>query len=200
MNFDRFLDGHREIAEQVRKDPSLCDNRDFVQHHPALEAYLQDNPGVRDRLRQDPSAFMQEQRDQDRDWNLRGQNPDHDRMADFGGFLGSHSEIQKDLSRDPSAVKDPDYMQKHAELNAYLSAHPDVRDGLMADPQGFVQGAQQYKDGSATGVAGSAGVSGRGTGTATGSGTATMTGTSTSTSASPSSTSAATTTHPKPNQ
>jgi hypothetical protein len=47
-NFDRFLDGHREIAEQVRKDPSLLDNRNFVRDHPALETYLQQNPGVRD--------------------------------------------------------------------------------------------------------------------------------------------------------
>ncbi len=35
-SFDRFLDEHREIAEQVRKDPSLLDNRDFLRDHPAL--------------------------------------------------------------------------------------------------------------------------------------------------------------------
>ena len=60
-NFDRFLDGHREIAEQVRKDPSLLDNRNFVQNHPALQTYLQDNPGVRDQLRQNPNAFMRQE-------------------------------------------------------------------------------------------------------------------------------------------
>jgi hypothetical protein len=186
VNFNRFLDGHREIAEQVRKDPSLCDNRDFVQNHPALQAYFQDNPGVRDQLRQDPHAFMQ-QAQQDRNWNMGDRDAMHDRMADFGGFLGSHSDIKRDLSRDPSVVKNPDYVQNHAELNAYLNAHPDVRDGLMANPQTFVHGAQQYNNGSATGIAGGAGVNGRGTGTA-----ASSTGTSTH---------PATTPHnPKPNQ
>lgn len=192
-NFNRFLDGHREIAEQVRKDPTLCDNRDFVHNHPALQAYLQDNPGVRDHLRQDPNAFMRQDNDFMRsDANMRDRDPMHDRMADFGGFLGSHSDIQRDLSKDPTVVRDRDYMQRHAELNAYLSAHPDVRDGLMANPQGFVQGAQQAN--SATGIAGSAGVSGRGTGTAASSTTTSATSTTTGTSTS------ATATHPKPNQ
>ena len=143
-NFDRFLDGHREIAEQVRKDPSLLDNRDFVQNHPALQTYLQDNPGVRDQLRQDPNAFMRQEDAYDRDSNMRDRDPMHDHMADFGGFLHSHSDIQKDLSRDPSVVKDHEYVQNHAELDAYLNAHPDVRAELMANPQSFVHGAQQY--------------------------------------------------------
>ncbi len=188
-NFDRFLDGHREIAEQVRKDPSLLDNRAFVQDHPALGTYLADNPGVRDQLRQNPSGFMQQEDAFDRDSNTRDRDPMHDHMADFGGFLRSHSDVQKDLSRNPSIVKDHEYVQNHPELDAYLNAHADMRAELMANPQSFVQGAQQFGSGSASG----AGVSGRGSGT-----TGSMTGTSgTGTSTNP-----ATTTQkpPKPNQ
>src|SRR5580700_8882429 len=58
-NFDRFLDSHREIAEQVRKNPSLVDDREFVTNHPALQTYLQDHPAVRVQLRQNPNPFMQ---------------------------------------------------------------------------------------------------------------------------------------------
>jgi hypothetical protein len=29
--FDKFMDNHREISEQLRKDPSLVNNKDFVQ-------------------------------------------------------------------------------------------------------------------------------------------------------------------------
>jgi hypothetical protein len=180
-NFDRFLDEHREIAEQVRKDPSLLDNRNFVQNHPALQTYLQDNPGVRDQIRQNPNAFMHQEDAYDRNSNMRDRDRDpmHDHMADFGGFLHSHSDIQNDLSRDPSRVKDHGYVQNHAELDAYLNAHPDVRAELMANPQSFVHGAQQY-NASPSG----AGVNGRGTGT-----TGSMTGTSTNPA-----------TTPKPNQ
>lgn len=166
LNLDRFLDNHREIGEQVRKNPSLLDNRSFVDSHPALQAYLQDNPGVRDQLRQDPNALMRQAEFDNRDLKPQDRDLAHERMADFGGFLGSHPDIQKDLSRDPSCVKDHRYMQDHADLNAYLDAHPDVRNDLIANPQDFVHRAQQYNSGSATGAASGAGVNGRGTVTA----------------------------------
>ena len=186
-SFDRFLDGHREIAEQVRKDPSLLDNRDFVRNHAALQTYLQDNPGVRDQIRQDPNAFMRQEDARDSNMRDRYGDPMHDHMADFGGFLRSHSDIQRDVSRDPSCVKDNGYLQNHADLSAYLNAHPDVRAELTANPQSFVHGAQQYNANPS-----GAGVSGRGTGmSSTGSGTG-MTGTGTSTNPA--------TTTPKPNQ
>jgi len=102
----------------------------------------------------------------DRDSNTRDRDPMHDHMADFGGFLRSHSDIQKDLSKDPSVVKNYDYVQHHAALDAYLHAHPDVRAELMANPHSFVYGAQQYNNAGPGGASGGTGVSGRGTGTA----------------------------------
>ena len=189
-NFDRFLDQHREIAEQVRKDPSRLDDRTFVQDHPALQTYLQDNPGVREQIRQNPNAFMRQEDAYNRDANMRDRDPMHDHMADFGGFLNNHSDIQKDLSRDPANVKDHDYVQNHAQLDAYLSTHPDVRAELMANPQSFVHGAMQY-NASPTGTSSGAGVTnGCGTGT---------TGTSTTGSTTEPSTNPATTHDSKPN-
>ena len=81
-NFDQFLDSHREIAEQVRKDPSLLDNRTFVQDHPALQTYLNDNPGVRDQLRQNPNAFMRQEDAYDRNTNMRDRDANGNRDAD----------------------------------------------------------------------------------------------------------------------
>ena len=37
--FDQFLDGHRYIAEELRKDPSLIDSREYMQNHPDLQAF-----------------------------------------------------------------------------------------------------------------------------------------------------------------
>jgi hypothetical protein len=170
--FNKFLDSHREIAEQVRKDPSLVNNRQFVQNHPPLQAFLQNDPGVRQDLRQDPNAFMQEENRFDRQGNVGDRDISHQHMADFGGFLGGHSDIAKDLSKDPSVVKNHEYMQQHPELGTYLNAHPDVRDELMMNPSAFVKGAQQFSTaGSMTG-----GVSTTGNGT-TGSSTGTSTAT-----------------------
>jgi hypothetical protein len=193
-NFNRFLDDHREIAQQVRRDPSLLDNQKFVQDHPALQTYFQDNPGVRDQLSQNPNAFMQQEDAFSRDPNMRDRDPMRDHMADFGGFLHSHSDIQNDLSRNPSAVKDHEYVQNHPELYAYLNAHPDVQAELMANPDNFVHGAQQYNSASPSGASGS------GAGVKTGSGTGT---TGSGTGSTPTTTDPVTTTphqSPKPNQ
>ncbi len=101
-----------------------------------------------------------------RDSTMRDRDPMRDHMSDFGGFLQNHSEIQKDLSKNPSVVKDHEYVQNHAELDAYLNTHPDVRTDLMANPQSFVHGAQQYGNTSPSGTPGS----GAGVKTGTGAG------------------------------
>ena len=45
-SFDSFLDSHPEMGEQLRRNPSLVDDREYVKNHPELQAYLQDHPGV----------------------------------------------------------------------------------------------------------------------------------------------------------
>ena len=95
-SFDRFLDQHREIAQQVRKDPSLLDNRNFVQNHPELQTYFQDNPGVRDQIRQDPNGFMRQEDAFDRDTNMR----DRDTGAVADAAMGEMWRILTDSSMD----------------------------------------------------------------------------------------------------
>ena len=38
--FDRFLDSHPEVASQLRQDPSLVNNPEFVENHSELQQYL----------------------------------------------------------------------------------------------------------------------------------------------------------------
>jgi len=144
--FDKFLDSHREIAEQLRKDPSLVDNREFVKNHPALQTFLQQHPGVSEELKENPNAFMREQDRFDRREDRMGMDRDasHERMAKFGEFLGSHSNISEQLSKDPSLVKNEEFMANHPELKEFLKAHPDVQQEMMANPQNFIKSAQQF--------------------------------------------------------
>jgi len=147
-SFNRFLDEHREVAEQVRKDPSLLDNRNFVQNHPALQTYLQNNPGVRDQLRQDPNAFMQQEDAYNRDPNMRdrdtggqagGQDRDADRrdVASFNRFLDEHREVAEQVRKDPSLLDNRTFVQNHPALQTYLQNNPGVRDQLRQDPNGL---------------------------------------------------------------
>jgi phage-related protein len=139
--FDHFLDSHREEAEQLRRNPSLANNKQFVESHPALQAYLQDHQGVREQLAQNPNGFMREEDRYD-----RREDMDRSHMqqaANFRDFLGGHSRISDDLSRNPMKANDPDYKRSHPELQAYLSAHPDVQSALNQNPHSFMKTVQQ---------------------------------------------------------
>jgi hypothetical protein len=135
-DFDRFLDSHPEIAEQVRKDPSLLDNRAFVNAHPTLQTYLQDHQGIRDEVRQNPDAFMHQEDRFDRTEDVR----DRDAMRrEFDQFLGTHQEIAEQVRRDPSLLDNRDFVDRHPELQSYLQQRPEMRDAIRQDPGSFVR-------------------------------------------------------------
>ncbi|MGB9468962.1 MAG: hypothetical protein WBQ59_06395, partial [Candidatus Acidiferrum sp.] len=148
-NFNQFLDSHRETADQLRKDPSLADNQQFLKDHPELQAYLQQHPAVQQELKNNPNTFMQEEARYDRgedEMNRgdRGHDFDRNHTASFGEFLGAHANINEQLSKDPSLAKRDDYLQDHPELRDYLNQHPEVRVDLNNDPQSFVKSCQQF--------------------------------------------------------
>jgi len=154
-SMDRFLDSHPEIAEQLRKDPSLVNNKDFVKSHPELQSYLQQHPGVHEEFSENPNAFMhQEQRFDRREDRFERQqgfeqnsrfdrNGDSREIAGFGQFLGSHSEIAEQVSKNPSLLNNKEYMENHPALQQYVNTHPGMQDELKQNPQAFMQSVQQ---------------------------------------------------------
>jgi hypothetical protein len=155
-NFDQFLDKHREIAEQIRKNPSLMNNDEFVKNHPALQTYLKDHPEVREEVKENPNAFMQQEARYDRREDNRNFDRDRDRDRDslhrqFGEFLGGHSNVAQQLSKDPSLVKNQEFMENHPDLKEFLSSHPDVQQQLMRNPESFVNSSQKFSSGTNNG-------------------------------------------------
>jgi hypothetical protein len=144
--FDQFLDEHREISEQVRRDPSLLDSRNFVSSHPALQTFLQDHPAIRDDIRRNADAFMhQEQRfdirEDARDRDARGRD-----MGDFDRFMNGHRETAEQLRKDPSLVEKREFVDSHADLRAYLQSHPGLQEEIRQDPNAFMHPEQRINN------------------------------------------------------
>jgi hypothetical protein len=148
-SMDHFLDSHPEIAEQLRKDPSLIDNRRFVADHPTLQEYLQSHPRVSAEFHEHPNVFMHDEerydrREDDRRFDARGYY-DHDRGHDrdfdrrevgsFGEFLRGHSTTADALSSNPSLANNGEFLESHPDLREYLQAHPTVQQQLSSNPQ-----------------------------------------------------------------
>src|ERR1700722_15701306 len=139
-DFDQFLDKHREISEQVRKDPSLLDKREFVDSHPPLRDFLRDNPGVREQIQRDPNGFVRhedvydrrddrynpnsDRADRDRDVNNRDREADRRDLADFDRFLDRHREIAEQARKDPALLDNRQFVQNHPELQNFLQDNP----------------------------------------------------------------------------
>jgi hypothetical protein len=143
-SFDQFLDSHREMAEQIRRDPSLVDNPQFVKDHPALQTYLQDHPGVREELRENPNAFMRQEERFDRREDSRDMDSRRRELASFDQFLDSHREMAEQIRRDPSLVDNPQFVKDHPALQTYLQDHPGVREELRDNPDAFMRQEARY--------------------------------------------------------
>ena len=146
-NMDRFMDSHPEIAEQLRKNPALVDNKEFVENHPAFQQFLAEHPGVREEYKENPNAFMSQEQRFDRREDS-GMRRDRDvtggELASFNEFLEGHRNISGELSKNPSLANNKEYLENHPALTDYLKAHPEVHEELSENPQTFLQSAQQF--------------------------------------------------------
>jgi hypothetical protein len=143
-NFDKFLDSHREIAEQLRKDPSLVNNQEFAKNHPALQTYLQDHPAVREEFKEDPNAFMRQEDRFDRREDNRDRDTTRQELPNFDKFLDNHRETAEQLRKDPSLVNNQEFAKNHPALQTYLQDHPAVREEIRETPDAFMQAENRY--------------------------------------------------------
>jgi phage-related protein len=149
VNMDRFMDSHPEIAERLRKDPSLVNNKEFVEDHPALQQFLAQHPGVREQVTSNPNAFMRREQGFDRREDAgmnRDRNVNHGELSSFHEFLEGHGSVAAELSKNPSLATNEEYVENHSDLQTYLKNNPRVREELRENPQSFVKSAQTFDE------------------------------------------------------
>jgi len=149
-NMDKFLDSHPEIEEQLRKDPSLIRNDEFVEKHPALQQYLQEHPGIREEFTENPNAFMRQEQRYERREDFDGRNRGGDRditreqLADMDRFMDSHPEIAEQLRKDPSLINNKQFVENHPALQEFLQSHPGVREEFTENPNAFMRREERF--------------------------------------------------------
>jgi len=134
---DSFLDNHPEIAEQVRKNPSLVDNKDFLHNHPALQTFLSEHPRIHEEIRENPNGFMSAERRYD-------SREDQRFASTMDGFLDKHPEIAEQLHKNPSLVNNKEFVENHPQLQQFLKDHPELRQEYQANPNAFMHQEQRF--------------------------------------------------------
>jgi hypothetical protein len=147
VEMNRFLDTHPEIAEQLRRDPRLVDNPQWVEAHPQLHEFLQSHPQLTAALRANPKEFMRDEYRYDQTGKPYANGGRNGELSSFGEFLGVHSNVAADLKADPSLATNKEYLATHQDLDEYLKAHPGVNDQLTQNPQAVMGSALVQKTG-----------------------------------------------------
>lgn len=143
-NMDRFMDSHPEIAEQLRKNPALVDNKEFVANHPALQEFLASHPGVREEMKENPNAFMNREERFDQRADRRDRDVTRGELANMDHFMDSHPEIAEQLRKKPSLVDNKEFVEGHPALREFLANHPGVREEYEENPTAFMRQEQRF--------------------------------------------------------
>jgi hypothetical protein len=130
--FDEFLEQHPNIRQDANKNPDVLKDPNYVASHPDLKQFLDQHSDLKDRLFDNPAAFLQgaeKSEGKTTQWQLQA----------FDQFLDQHPNIAQDLNKNPQLVNDPNYVSNHPELNQFLKQHPDLKDRLQDNPAAFMQ-------------------------------------------------------------
>ncbi len=60
--FDEFLDHHRQVDRDLRKNPNLINDPNYLAKHPGLQQWMQSHPAAAREMRENPKSFMRDER------------------------------------------------------------------------------------------------------------------------------------------
>ena len=142
LNFDRFLDSHPAIAQDLKKNPAVVNDSDYLSSHPELKNFLNAYPGVSGEIRENPRVFMNRERRFDRS----GRDITRQELQNLDNFLDTHPNIEQDLKKDPKLLNDSSYLAAHPELKQFLDTHAGVRAEASEKPGVLMNRERQFEN------------------------------------------------------
>ncbi len=138
--FNSFLGDHPDIRQQVRQDPSLLNNPQYLAKHPELNHFLSSHPSLGERIKDNPSSFLRN----DSKAISTMQEQHADQVQSFDSFAKQNPGVGKAVMSNPSLASNPQYLAQHPQLASYLQQHPGVANDLKTHPEAFTNHAQRY--------------------------------------------------------
>jgi len=108
--YQKFLERHPKLAEQLKEDPTRLYDEDYRKDHPKLAAFLAKHPNILKHLEAHKPADLY--------------------RARYRHFLDQHPELAKKLKQNPGLLYDQKFRDAHPKLSSFLSDHPKVWERL----------------------------------------------------------------------
>ena len=142
LNFDKFLDAHPAIEQDLQKNPALVNDSAYLSSHPELKEFLSTHAGVREEVRENPRIFM----NRERRFDSSGRDITRQELQNFDNFLDTHPNIEQDLKKNPKLLSELSYLSAHPELKQFLNTHPGVRTEASENPRIFVNRERRFEN------------------------------------------------------
>jgi hypothetical protein len=141
QSFKQFLANHPWIANKLRENPSLANDKGFQHHSPELPQFLNAHPFVQSNFKIDANGVMS--RVQQSDLGSPNNHLNYQEMRNFKHFLSIHPWIADKLRQKPSLANDKGFLNGAHELPEFLNAHPYVQAQIRADASGVMRRVQE---------------------------------------------------------
>lgn len=119
--FDRFLDHHPLLEDELRLDPRLLTKPAYLEANPALREFLVANREVVPAVKRWPRYYLH--RALLRQANAPLARPD---LLPLDGLFDRHPAIEQQLARAPAAIRDVNFLRANPPLNEFLGQHPTL--------------------------------------------------------------------------
>ena len=117
--FDRFLDHHPVLEDQLRLDAGLVASSAFLEKSPELRDFLKANVNVAEGLKVYPRYFL------NRALLRQASAPlTFKELAPFKDLFQREPGLERELIENPELIRDPAFLQSHAALHALFVEQP----------------------------------------------------------------------------
>jgi len=140
-NFDRFLDDHPNVNRELKNNPNLINDPDWLAQHPETQEFLKNHPGVNEEIKENPTQFM----NRETRFERQGKDISRAEAAKADDFLDSHQLVARQLRQNPKLIDDPNYLAQHPGLQNFLQKHPEVKEDWKQHPNAFMNRQRQYE-------------------------------------------------------
>ncbi len=139
-DFDTFLDAHPSIEQDLKKNPSLLKDSNYLNSHIELKTFLTSHATVNTAADQNPQRLMNRLAE----FEKSGKDIPKADLAAFDDFLDQHAALEKELRKNPSLLTNADYLANHQELKTFLAAHPALQQEISEHPRVVMKAERRF--------------------------------------------------------
>jgi len=127
-DFDRFLDHHPLLEDDLRLAPALVEDKEFLEKNPEFRDFLSANPAVLQGLKRFPRYFLFRALLRQASVPVR-----HFGIGKLKEVLDKDPSLEKALVQTPDLIRDRAFLEKHTALLDLIRQNPALRQAFLPE-------------------------------------------------------------------